>query len=72
MLGGAIGLFFAFPIITGFEEVIPKGFFPVFRLEDITIILAISAAILIGVAAAVFPIARALKTKIVDGFRFVG
>jgi putative ABC transport system permease protein len=72
MLGGAIGLFFAFPIITGFEEVIPKGFFPVFRLEDITIIQSISAAILIGVVAAIFPIVRALKTKIVDGFRFVG
>jgi putative ABC transport system permease protein len=72
MLGGAIGLFFTFPIIAGFEEVIPKGFFPVFRLESITIILSITAAISIGVAAAVFPIARALKTKIVDGFRFVG
>ncbi|MCB9248857.1 MAG: ABC transporter permease [Ignavibacteriales bacterium] len=72
MLGGALGLFFVIPIVASFEEVIPKGFFPVFRLEETTIIMAISAAILIGVASAVFPIIRALKTKIVDGFRFVG
>ena len=35
-------------------------------------IAAMSAAILIGILASIFPIQRALKTKIVDGFRFVG
>ncbi len=72
LLGGAIGLFLTFPIIAGFAEVIPKGFFPIFRLEDITIILAVSSAIIIGVVSAIFPILKALGTKIVDGFRFVG
>lgn len=71
-LGGGIGLALTFPIIEGFGQVIPKGFFPVFQLEPITIILAVSAALLIGIAAAVFPIQRALTTRIVDGFRFVG
>lgn len=71
-LGGGIGLALTFPIIDGFSQVIPKGFFPVFQLEPITIILAVSAALLIGFAAAVFPIQRALTTRIVDGFRFVG
>ena len=72
LLGGALGLFLTFPIIAGFAEVIPKGFFPIFRLEDITIILAVSSAIIIGVVSAIFPILKALGTKIVDGFRFVG
>ena len=72
LLGGAIGLFLTFPLIAGFAEVIPKGFFPVFQIEPVTIILAVSAAFIIGVVSAVFPIQRALRTRIVDGFRFVG
>lgn len=71
-LGGGIGLLLTFPIVSGFEKVIPKGFMPIFELEPITIVLAIGSALLIGVVAAVFPIQRALRTKIVDGFRFVG
>ncbi len=71
-LGAIIGLVITVPLIAGFAEVIPKGFFPVFRLESITVILAVSAAVLIAFASAVFPILKALRTKIVDGFRFVG
>lgn len=71
-LGGGIGLFLTFPIVAGFAEVIPKGFFPVFEIEPITIILSVIAALFIGVVASVFPIQRALGTKIVDGFRFIG
>ena len=72
MLGGGIGLFLTFPLIAGFAQVIPKGFFPVFEIEPITIVLAVSAAIIIGIVSAIFPIQRALSTRIVDGFRFVG
>jgi len=72
IIGGGIGLFFVFPLVAGFAEVIPKGFFPIFRIVPITIILSALSAVLIGVASAIFPIQRALKTKIVDGFRFVG
>jgi putative ABC transport system permease protein len=72
LLGGGLGLLITFPLVNGFAEFIPKGFFPVFQIEPITVILAISAALIIGVAAALFPIQRALRTRIVDGFRFVG
>lgn len=72
LLGGGIGLFFTFPMIDGFQAAMPKGWFPVFYIEPITIVLAVSAVLLVGVAAAVFPIQRALSTKIVDGLRFVG
>jgi putative ABC transport system permease protein len=71
-LSGGLGLFLTFPIVAGFEQFIPKGMFPVFQIEPITIILAVSSAIVIGIAAAIFPIQRALTTKIIDGFRFVG
>jgi putative ABC transport system permease protein len=71
-IGAGIGIFLLFPIVSGFEQVMPKGFFPFFFIEPITIILAVSSALLIGVLASIFPIQRALHTKIVDGFRFVG
>lgn len=72
VIGGGVGLFFTFPIVAGFEQVIPKGFFPIFHLEPVTVILACTSALLIGILSAIFPIQRALKTNIVDGFRFVG
>lgn len=71
-LGGGLGLFLTFPIVAIFEQFIPKGMSPVFQIEPITIILAVTSAIVIGIAAAIFPIQRALTTKIIDGFRFVG
>ncbi|MDT3696466.1 MAG: FtsX-like permease family protein [Ignavibacterium sp.] len=72
MIGGGIGISLTYPIVAGFEQAMPKGFFPFFYIEPITTILALSAAIIIGILASIFPIQRALKTSIVDGFRFVG
>ncbi|QQS37687.1 MAG: ABC transporter permease [Ignavibacteriales bacterium] len=72
LLGGGIGILFTYPIVKLIEMAIPKGFFPFFYIEPITTILALTAAIIIGILASVFPIQRALSTKIVDGFRFVG
>jgi ABC-type antimicrobial peptide transport system permease subunit len=71
-LGGGVGLLLTFPIVSFFEQNIPKGFFPVFQIEPVTIVLAVSSAILVGILASIFPIQRALTTKIVDGFRHVG
>jgi putative ABC transport system permease protein len=71
-LGSALGLFLLFPLVQGFEAFIPKGFFPIFRIETITVILAGSSALFIGLIASVFPIQKALRTSIVEGFRHVG
>ncbi|OGV17927.1 MAG: ABC transporter ATP-binding protein [Stygiobacter sp. RIFOXYA2_FULL_38_8] len=71
-LGGGIGLFLTFPIVAGFEQAMPKGFFPFFYIEPITVVLASVATGLVGLISAIFPIHKALNTKIVDGFRFVG
>lgn len=72
LLGGGIGIALTYPIVAGFEQAIPKGFFPFFFIEPKTTILAFSSAILVGIFAAIFPIQRTLRTKIVEGFRFVG
>ena len=71
-IGGGLGLILSFPIVEGVSQAIPKGMFPIFELEPITLIFAVSSAILIGIAASIFPIMKALKTSIVDGLRFIG
>ena len=68
-LGGGIGLVLIFPTTNGFAASLPKGWFPIFNVEPITIILACSSALLVGVLAALFPIQRALSTRIADGLR---
>lgn len=72
IMGGGLGLLLTFPIIEGFAQVIPKGVFPIFQLENTTVVLAVSAALMIGVLASIFPVQRALTTKIVEGFRHAG
>ncbi|MBK7106836.1 MAG: ABC transporter permease [Ignavibacteriae bacterium] len=71
-IGGGIGLFLTFPLVAGFEQAMPKGFFPFFYIEPITIIFAVIATLLVGIVSAIFPIQKSLSTKIVDGFRYVG
>ena len=72
LLGGGFGLFLTVPLIEGFAALVPKGWFPIFNLESITMILAASSAILVGVVASLFPIQRAIGTRIVDGLRHLG
>jgi putative ABC transport system permease protein len=72
LLGGGLGLLLTFPFVEGFAAVVPKGFFPVFNVEPITVILAASSALVVGVAASIFPVQRTLTTRIVDGLGHVG
>jgi putative ABC transport system permease protein len=71
-LGAGAGVLLTYPIVAGIEAVVPKGFFPYFFITPLTLILAAGAALIIGIAASIFPIQRALRTKIVDGLRFAG
>ena len=71
-IGGTLGLFLSFPIVEGVSQNIPKGMFPIFELEPITLVFAVSAVILVGMVASIFPILKAIRTSIVDGLRFIG
>jgi putative ABC transport system permease protein len=71
-LGAAVGLLVTYPVVSGIDALMPKGFFPYFFITPSTVILAITAALTVGVAASIFPVQRALRTKIVDGLRFIG
>jgi putative ABC transport system permease protein len=69
--GGLLGLALTFPVVRGFGLALP-GFFPVIRVEPVTIVLALSAALFSGLAAAAVPTARAIRTSIVSGLRMIG
>jgi putative ABC transport system permease protein len=71
IIGGIIGLAATFPAVAGFGAAFPT-FFPVFNLEVSTLLLSISFSVLVGVLAAIFPILRVGKMKIVEGLRQVG
>jgi putative ABC transport system permease protein len=70
--GAGLGLSMTLPLVKMFESFIPKGWFPIFNVEPSTIILAGVSALTVGIVASLFPIHRALRTKIVDGLRFIG
>jgi len=71
-IGGGLGIFLTFGAVNGMGDSIPRSFFPVFEVEPKNLILAVIAVLVVGIAAAVFPIRRALTTRIADGLRFVG
>ena len=72
VLGASLGLLATYPIVAGIASVMPKGFFPFFFVTPTTLILGGAAALLVGLAASIFPIQRSLRTRIVDGLRFIG
>jgi putative ABC transport system permease protein len=71
-VGGGLGLALSYPVVGLFALMVPKSWFPVFYIEPTTVILAVVAALTVGLAASVFPVQRSLRTSIVDGLRFVG
>lgn len=71
-IGGGLGIFLTFGAVNGMGENIPRSFFPVFEVEPKNLILAMIAVVVVGIVAAIFPVRRALTTRIADGLRFVG
>jgi len=69
-IGGLIGLALTFPVAGAFAGMFPT-FFPVFKVEVVTILLAASVAALAGVIAALFPTIRTLRTSIAEGLRAI-
>src|SRR5262249_6486352 len=69
--GGILGVLLTFPIVAGFGKALPT-FFPVIGVSAFTVVLALIAALLCGVAAAIAPALRAARMLIVAGLRTVG
>jgi putative ABC transport system permease protein len=71
-LGSAAGLLVTLPAVAGFQQALPKGWFPIFYIKPETILFAVIAGLLVGLAASAIPLRRILTTRIVEGLRHVG
>jgi putative ABC transport system permease protein len=65
-LGGAVGIVLTFPAAKTFAAAV-GNWFPVFKVEALTIYLAVAAALVVGMAAAVIPIWRVVTVRVVEG-----
>ncbi|MBM2845305.1 MAG: hypothetical protein HW407_617 [Bacteroidetes bacterium] len=72
MLGGAIGIALSFPMVTAIGASIPSGWFPIFDLKPMTLVLSGLSSLIVGIIAALFPVWRAASMKVVDGLRQIG
>ena len=71
LAGGALGILLTFPTVGVVSKPL-STFFPVFIVTSQTLWLALGASVLVGVAAAVFPVWRAVTIRIADGLRGIG
>ena len=72
VLGSGLGLLVTLPAVKGFQNALPKGWFPVFYIKPETILIACVAGLLVGFLASIIPTRRILTTRIVEGLRHVG
>jgi len=70
LLGGAIGIALTFPVAAAFAEKMGT-LFPIFFVSEQTVLMQLSAALLIGVVAAAVPAWHVARVRVVDGLRAV-
>lgn len=70
-IGGLVGIAGTFPAATLIERELSQ-FFPTFRVTVATTVLQLSAALVVGVVASIFPTWRASTIRIADGLRRIG
>ena len=71
ILGGIAGIFGTFPAALFIEKELSQ-FFPTFQVTTTTTVLQLSAAILVGATASIFPTWRAATIRIAVGLRRIG
>jgi putative ABC transport system permease protein len=71
LLGGAVGAILTFPASSWIESELAE-FFPYFSVSGTTIFIDLAAAVIIGVAAAIFPTWRGSSVRIAEGLRRIG
>ncbi|NOY88323.1 MAG: ABC transporter permease [FCB group bacterium] len=69
-VGGVCGIIITYPIKILVGTAL-SNFFPMFKVDILTVILGLGASLLVGLLAAIFPALKAIKTPIVDGLRII-
>lgn len=71
MTGGCVGVALTFPAAHWIETELSQ-FFPVFSITSQTIMMDLTAALVVGVVAGIFPTWRGSTIRIADGLRRIG
>ncbi len=71
MLGASLGIVLTFPAAKLFSKELSQ-FFPIFNVENKTIVMDIIAALVVACIAGIFPSWRAVKIRVADGLRRIG
>ena len=71
LAGGILGVILTYPAAAIFGQKM-SNFFPIFNVEIKTVYFAFTAALMVGVIAAVIPTLRAIRIRIADGLRRIG
>ena len=71
LIGGILGILLTYPVVSGFAIGMAR-FFPFVNIEPMTVILAGSFALLVGIISGIFPVVRSTRMTIVDGLRTIG
>ncbi len=71
LLGAGLGIMLTFPIAKAFG-VATAAVFAVFKVGEITVLMQIGCAVVVGIVAALVPGWRSAHIKIVDGLRHAG
>jgi putative ABC transport system permease protein len=71
VIGGLLGILLTYPVVGGFAVGMAR-FFPFVIVDPLTVILAGSFALLVGIVSGIFPVVRSTRMTIVDGLRTIG
>lgn len=71
LIAGGAGILAAFPIVDRVGRLL-SAVFPIFLLSERTLLMALAAALLVGLVAAVFPAVKAISVPVSDGLRSLG
>lgn len=70
IFGGILGFGLTMAVVPLLELAL-QSFLPQIPLTNLTLAMAAGAALLVGMLASIFPVSKAVRTKIVDGLRIV-
>lgn len=71
LAGGVVGVLLTFPAARWIETELSQ-YFPVFTVAPSTVVMELTAALTVGIVAAIFPTWRGVTVRIADGLRRVG
>jgi putative ABC transport system permease protein len=71
LCGYLAGIALCFPAAAGFKQALGM-YFPIFRVETPSLVMALVSSLVVAILAAVVPIRRAIGIRIADGLRRIG